>query len=347
MKIEEQFRKGEEFIGNLKPSDKVILVHHKDCDGTYSAAIATIALQRLGKKLNKVITGTTEKSEEIVKAIKNYDKAIIVDIGIDLLFKQLNKTDKEILYIDHHIPVDKELSENIVYINPRLEDNDIYQPATYVVYKFFSQLVDLSDKEWLAVVGTIGDYGYEDCRDLLDRYIKVKEKGGIWKTKYGKVVIETVGAATEIGFGKLLEILIEADSFEELSRNKGIKAAYKKYENLYESAKKQFWKNAEKFDDANLIFSVLSSKVERVGSAIATETSTKYPDKIIFLLERIEGFYKIHARYQRGKINLGKMLREMGVGGGHGPAAGGKIKTKELADFKKKLLDELESRVSK
>ncbi len=347
MKINEMFDKGKIFIGNLKPADKLILVHHKDADGTYSAAIATIALQRLNKKIDKIVTGTTEKSDEIISAIKTYNKVIIVDIGIDLLFKELNKLDKEILYIDHHLTVDKKLSENIVYINPRLEDDRIYQPATYVVYKFFSRLVDLSDKEWLAVVGTIGDYGYEDCRDLLDRYIKVKEKGDIWKTKYGKVVIETVGAATEIGFGNLLKILIETDGFEELTRNKKIKTAYKKYENLYETAKKQFWKNAEKFDDVNLIFSVLSSKVERVGSAIATETSTKYPDKIVFLLERIEGFYKIHARYQKGKINLGKMLREMGVGGGHGPAAGGKIKIKELNDFKRRLMKELESSVFK
>jgi len=347
MKINEMFDKGKIFIENLKPADKLILVHHKDADGTYSAAIATIALQRLNKKVDKIVTGTTEKSDEIISAIKNYNKVIIVDIGIDILFKGLNKTDKEILYIDHHLPVDEKLNENIVYINPRLEDDRIYQPATYVVYKFFSQLVDLSDKEWLAVVGTIGDYGYEDCRDLLDRYIKVKEKGDIWKTKYGKVVIETVGAATEIGFGNLLKILIETDGFEELTRNKKIKTAYKKYENLYETAKKQFWKNAEKFDDVNLIFSVLSSKVERVGSAIATETSTKYPDKIVFLLERIEGFYKIHARYQKGNINLGKMLREMGVGGGHGPAAGGKIKIKELNDFKRRLIKELESSVSK
>ena len=347
MKINEMFDKGKIFIENLKPADKLILVHHKDADGTYSAAIATIALQRLNKKVDKIVTGTTEKSDEIISAIKNYNKVIIVDIGIDLLFKELNKLDKEILYIDHHLTVDKKLSENIVYINPRLEDDRTYQPATYVVYKFFSQLVDLSDKEWLAVVGTIGDYGYEDCRDLLDRYIKVKEKGDIWKTKYGKVVIETVGAATEIGFGNLLKILIETDGFEELTRNKKIKTAYKKYENLYETAKKQFWKNAEKFDDVNLIFSVLSSKVERVGSAIATETSTKYPDKIVFLLERIEGFYKIHARYQKGNINLGKMLREMGVGGGHGPAAGGKIKIKELNDFKRRLIKELESSVSK
>ena len=345
MKLDEQFTKGKTFIDNLKHPDKVILVHHKDADGTYSAAIAAIALQRLNKQMGKIVTGTTERGDEILKAIKNYDRAIIVDIGIDILFKGLNKADKEILYIDHHLPVDEKLNENIVYINPRLENDKTYQPATYVVYKFFSQLVDLSDKEWLAVIGTIGDYGYEDCRDLLDKYIKVKDKRGIWETKYGKAAIETVGAATKIGFDKLLKILIETESFDELMKNKRIKIAYKKYIKHYNEAKKQFWKSAEKFDDVNLIFSVLSSKLERVGSAIATETSTKYPDKIIFLLEEIDDFYKIHARYQRGRINLGKMLREMGVGGGHGAAAGGKIKTEELEVFKEKLLFNLKEKV--
>lgn len=345
MKLSEMFAKGNGFLEELKPSDKVILVHHKDADGSYSAAITLIALKRLGKRVSKVVTGTTEKSEAILKAIKNYNKVIIVDIGIDILFKDLNKLDKEILYIDHHLPVDEKLSDKIVYINPRLERADIYQPATYVVYKFFSELVDISDKEWLAVIGTIGDYGYEDCRDLLDKYIKVKDKREMWETKYGMAVIETVGAATEIGFDNLVDILVSAESFEELVKNKKIKAAYKIYLKKYNYAKKMFWKNAERFDEVNLIFSVLSSNVERVGSAIATETSTKYPDKIIFLLERIDDFYKIHARYQKGKINLGKMLRDMGVGGGHGPAAGGKIKVKELINFKKSLLKEVSSHI--
>jgi len=341
MKILDQFEKGKTFIENLKSSDKIILVHHKDADGTYSAAIITIALKRMNKKIGKIITGTTENSNEIVKSIEKYNKVIIVDIGIDLLFKELNKLDKEILYIDHHLTVDSKLSEKIVYMNPRLENDKIYQPATYVVYKFFSQLVDISNKEWLAVIGTIGDYGYEDCRDLLDKYITVDDKRDIWKTKYGKAAIETVGAATEIGFDNLLKVLVEAKSFEEVIENKKIKIAYGKYQTLYENAKKRFWENAEKFADANLIFSVLSSKVERVGSAIATESSTRYPNKIIFLLEKIDGFYKIHARYQKGKINLGKLLREMGVGGGHGPAAGGKIKIKDLDNFKERLIGEL------
>lgn len=337
------FAKGNEFVENLKPTDKVILVHHKDADGSYSATIALIALKRLGKKISKVVTGTTEKSDEILKAIKNYKKVIIVDIGIDLLFKDLNALDKEILYIDHHLPVDDELNDRIVYINPRLERNDIYQPATYLVYKFFSQLVDITDKEWLAVIGTIGDYGYEDCRDLLDKYIKVNDKREMWKTKYGKAVIETVGAATEIGFDNLVDILVAVDSFEELVKNKKIKTVYKNYLKKYNDVKKMFWKNAERFNEVNLIFSVLSSNVERVGSAIVTETSTKYPDKIIFLLEKIDDFYKIHARYQKGKINLGLLLREMGVGGGHGPAAGGKISIKDLSSFKEKLIGKLKA----
>ena len=345
MKPYEAFWKGKDFVDNLKPSDKVILVHHKDCDGTYSAAIVAIALERLNKKINKIIAGTTEKNDDIVKAIKPYNKVIIVDIGIDLLFKELNRMGKEILYLDHHMPVDKELSKDIVYINPRLENDKIYQPATYVVFKFFSHIADISDKEWLAVIGTIGDYGYEDCRDLLDKYIEVKEKSGIWKTQYGKAAIETVGAAAEIGFDKLLKILIKSKNFEELMRNKEIKTAYRKYEGMYETAKKQFWKNAERFDDVDLIFSVLDSKVERVGSAISTETSTKYPDKIIFLLEKVDNFYKIHARNQKAKVNLGKMLRDMGVGGGHIAAAGGKINMKDLGGFKRNLLIKIRNKV--
>ncbi len=339
MEITEQFKLGKKFIEGLKPSDKVILVHHKDADGTYSAAITASAFAKLNKKIHKIIPGTTEKSHEIIKSVKGYKKIIIVDIGIELLLADLNEMDAEILYIDHHLVPEKNIGSNITYINPRLFEPEIYQPATYVVYKFFSSITNISDKEWLAVIGTIGDYGFEDCRDLLDKYIKVNEKRDIWGTKYGKAAIITIGATAEIGFDELLNILVEAKNFDELVKNKNIVDGYKKYETLYEKDKETFVKNSESI--GKLVFSAATYKLERVGSSIATETSTKNPDKIIFLLEKVDDFYKIHARYQKGGISLGELLRKMGIGGGHRQAAGGKIKITALKEFKNHLIKEL------
>ncbi len=335
--------RGKQFIKDVKPNEKLAIIHHKDADGSYSAAVAAIALKRLGVKVSKIIGGTVERADEIIESLKGYDKIILIDIAIDYLSEELEKLNKKMLFIDHHPPVKDINSDLIVYINPRLERANVYQPASYVVYKFFSEFVDLSDKEWLAVVGTIGDYGYEDCRDLLDNHIKVKEKRDIWKTKYGKAAIVTIGAASQVGFSKLIDILVKAENINSLMKNKEIKIGFKKYIKLYNEAKGLFWKNAEKYDDLDLIFSVIDSKIERVGSAISTELATKYPNKLIMLLERVGDFYKIHARYQNGKFHLGMLLRNLGVGGGHEKAGGGKVKIKELDVFRESFLKELKA----
>ena len=73
-----------------------------------------------------------------------------------------------------------------------------------------------------------------------------------------------------------------------------------------------------------------------------------YPDKtLIFLQHRGDGFVSFSARRQDFKIKCNELLENAvkglkGAGaGGHVPAAAGRIKEKDLPEFKKRVLSML------
>jgi len=335
--ISQLFKRGKSFIQKIKPKDKLFIIYHTDIDGMVSAALTFIALERLGLKILKTIPRSVEGRKEVPRDLKKCDKAIILDLPLED-FQALKNSKKDILVIDHH-PSKNMNSEKIVYINPRLEKKEAYQPTSYLVYKFFSKLVDLKDKEWLSVLGTIGDFGFRDCKDLLEKWVKVKKKSGILNTKFWKAIIKLRGAFFELSKDEIFEILIYAKNLEVLSRNKEILSSYKKYKKIYLKGKDEFWKNAKEFKKLNLITSVIPQKI---GSDLTNEISARYPNKIIILFEKREYGYKIDARYQKGKIHVGELMKKLRVGGGHRQAAGGRIEAKDLEIFKKKLLKEVE-----
>jgi single-stranded DNA-specific DHH superfamily exonuclease len=335
--LEEIFEKGRNFIRTIKSKEKILIIFHQDVDGLCSATIALSALKELGLKAN-VVSSDIENIKKILKKKENYDKIFLLDLPISRIEREIENLGKKIFVIDHH-QLPKLKTEKFFYINPRVFDEKIYQPASYIVYKFFSGLVNLKNKEWVAVLGTIGDYGFEDCKDLLSKWIRVKRKENIWKTTFGKAAMLLYNSAIEIGFETVLRILAKTKNVEELIKNKKINSAGKKLEKYLEQRLKEALKNSERFDEANLIFCVVRKIKKRVGSIIVSELAKKYPDKLVFLLTKKGKFYKIHAR--GGKINLGGLLEKLNVGGGHERAAGGMIKEKELLNFKKRILKEL------
>jgi len=334
--IDKLFERGLEFIKKIEPKDNLFLIYHTDVDGIVSAALTFTALERLGIKVFKTIPRSIEGRKEIPKDLKECDKAIILDLPIEN-FQELKNSKKDIFIIDHHPSKDVN-SKKIVYINPRFEKKEVYKPTSYIVYKFFSDIIYLEDKEWLSVVGTVGDFGFEDCKDLLKKWTKVNKKSGILNTKFWKIANKIRGASLELSKNDVLKILTSAKNLEELNRNEKILSSYKKYEKIYIQGKREFWRNAKEFKKLNLIISKIS---KNIGSDLTNEISAKYPNEIIILLEKMGQNYKVHARYQKGKIHLGNLMKKLVCGGGHRQAAGGKIKAKYLEAFEKKLIEEL------
>jgi len=271
---------------------------------------------------------------------------IVVDIDAPMLKPEFERIGAKTMIIDHHMIRTDLNSKQITYINPRFIDEEIYQPASYIVYKLLSSFTKISGREWLAVLGTVGDFGFEDCRDILGKYMDVKSKDEVTKTKfwavgrmlYGVIIAVSVESSGVTPKG-ILEILSGAKDIDGLAEDKTLVAANEMFEKEYERCKAEFWKNAE--TRGGVIIGTIGSPLRRLGSALATDISIEQLDKIIMLLEKRGENFKAHARCQSGRVHLGKLMEKCCHGGGHRHAAGGSIEMNEVASFKARIFREL------
>lgn len=342
--LNELFENGRRFFDGLAETDKVLLIYHRDLDGVSSVVLLLTALEKI-RPMIKFQVATNDDFESVLNLAKDYNKIIVLDVDVSYMKEKLKTLNKEILMIDHHPPRVDMNDKKIIYINPRLENPEIYQPASYITYKFLSQFTDMREKEWIAVIGTASDFGFEDCQDLLKNWIKIKTKKEFWETKIGKIVIEINAAASIIGFNEMVEMILESKSLEELIKNRKILNSSKEFNKEFKRCKKEFERNAERI--GVLVISEIESKYKRISSSIVTELSTKNPDKIFIVMERVDDKYNLHCRHQSGRVHLGKLMEKccegLNGGGGHKQAAGGTISSGKKDVFKERLIKELES----
>jgi single-stranded DNA-specific DHH superfamily exonuclease len=334
--LNDLFEKGRNFFKNISPTEKILLIHHTDTDGYCSGAIFLAAFKKLGKSEKVDLAAVANDGlEDLIKSekINSYDKIIILDIDAPYLEDDFKNFKGQIFIVDHHT-IRKDLnSDKIVYINPRFENEEIYQHASYISFKLLSSITDLKDKEWLAVLGTVGDFAFDDCRDLLDKWVGVETKDGLIKTKFWQVS-KTLYGAIIVDTKNVVEMLLKYEGVSELESDNTLLAGYNKFEKELAMIKKDFWKNVEEID--NVIISKIDPSLKRVSSVITTNVSLEHKDKIIILLEKRGENFKISARLQSGKTHLGKLLEKCCSlsGGGHRNAAGGLIRASDFEDFK-------------
>lgn len=328
------------FLKSLTKNDKILIVFHRDADGLCSAVVARKALERAGLKPDIMVT-RLEKTAELESVAKSkYNIVIFLDLALDHLGGKFWNEKQKVLIVDHH-PFHKDLnSANVVHFNSHFFSEG-YLPASYLTYKIFSEIADINDIEWISVLGTIADYGYEDCRDLLDKYISVKEKGEMFETKYGKAAAMVNGASFFFGFEKMAEILSSASGADEFMENRKIVGYYEKFNKEIERLKKEFWNAAEK--TGKVYFAHIESRIERIQSSLLTQLSTENPEKVLVIYHKDGENIKLSGRAQTG-YDLGEIFMKAaefagGSGGGHKPAAGAMIPASNIEKFKKKVIE--------
>ena len=334
--LNDLFKKAKIFIESIKDSESVLLIHHKDVDGYCSGALFISALKKLGKNNGvEIVAATNDGLQNIMKdkKTKSYDKIVILDIDAPYLKKDYENFKGKILIIDHHT-IRKNLdSENLIYINPRIENEERYWPASYVVYIFLCSIVDLKELEWVAVLGTVADLAFEDCKEILGKWITAESKDDLVKTEFWQVS-KMLYSAIIIETSNVLDMLLKYKDLSELKSDQNLLYADKKFEKEYKSLKDGFWKNAEKIN--NVIFYEMDPPFKRMSSVLATDISLENKDKVIIILEKRGDKFKISARVQTGIPHLGKLMEKCCSlnGGGHRTAAGGAIKVSDLEKFK-------------
>jgi len=342
------FERGAAFVKNVQPSDSVLLVHHIDADGYCAAAVLLHLLKARGVKNVKSVVSDVESLKKIVGGIKpgEFDKIIVLDIDAPLLKPAFERTKTDTLIVDHHMVRSNLNVGKITYVNPRLADSELYQPVSYVIYKIASLLADSESVEWLAALGSVADFAFEDCRDVLDRWIDANKVEDIVKSEFWKAAKVLYGAiiyanaeGSEITHEQLLDTLMSVGGVKELMSNPVVISADEKFEKEYERAKRDFVKNAE--TEGEVITGILDSRMKRLCSALSTNLSIEHKGKLIIILEKRGERFKISARWQNGRVHLGKLMEKCCHGGGHRNAAGGSIGVGEIESFKACLFREL------
>jgi single-stranded DNA-specific DHH superfamily exonuclease len=360
----DMFDKGTAFLQGLGNSERVLLIHHTDVDGFCSGAIFLRALQVISRSVKfdlRVMAAANEELEYFIKSGKSseYDKIIILDIDAPYLSKDFESQKGRMLIIDHHSVKTDLNSSKIVYINPRIISKEIYQPASYVVYKFIlyaSEKLDAKElasenkkMEWVSVLGTISDFAFDDCKDVLERWVgeDVKARKDIVKTKFWEAAKKYYGAII-VWDGEdadKMKPLLESESLKDLLSDKTIDGMNETFEKERARNEKLFWENADVSGD--IVFSKIDPKFKRVGSVIATDLGIKNHDKVILVLEQRGSDYKVHSRCQDGRVHMGEVMNACcRSGGGHREAAGGTIRSSDYEAFKSCVISEIGKRTS-
>jgi len=358
------FEQAAEFIKNCK--GKTIVVYDTDGDGIGAAVILSKTIKRLFKKYPKAIPG----DHDLAYLTKNnYDQisgqkpnnVIIVDMSLDekadYILKLAKKT--KILIIDHHQSKRNfNMNKNIVHVNPYFWKSRIpsFKYATSkIVFDICRKITDIEDLDWLAALGIINDYSGVHWKIFLNKiykkypYLKGKNLYS-FENKLGYIVhLITSGYYSKIIGGKLgYDVCLKAETPMDIIKlrtasAKRMKKMYDKVENVIKKVMKGWKKNAEIIEDKKLIILKLDTKFS-IHSSISTKISIKKPNYTIIVAVKRGNKFHISFRRQDGKVNCGELAGKATrylkntKGGGHIPAAGGRIMAGDWNKFRKNVI---------
>jgi len=330
------------------------LVHGHDVDSICSAAIIYKLLQKLKTKVNNVVTESNyslgKNDLEKIKKI-NSKFVIILDIsmiGVDLL-TELTKSYK-VMIIDHHKPKGY---VRVCYINPRIYDDSVYIPTSYVAYKIYENFFNVKDVLWIACVGVLGDHGVESCRNIFLKLKKINPE----LFNSSKLTSEDLFRSSDLGkltrmvdagrmvsvenVDKIFKTIVTAKNYKEVKRNSFVKKMFKSVEEDFEKNLKEFEKCKKLFN--NVVFYEIRSKYN-LKSSFAGYVQTLFDDKVVFIAQKIGDYYEVSLR--RGRkldVDLSKLAENLAAslkcasGGGHPTASAIRFPTSELKNFMSRL----------
>lgn len=359
------FKQAIDFIKKCK--GKTIIIYDTDGDGIGSAVILAKTLKRLFKKFPKSIPGnhdlfyiTKNNYDEISK--QKADKIIIVDIAVDEKPEYILKLAKnhKILIIDHH-QVHKNLNKfkNIIHMNPSLWKSRIPSfryASSKIAFDICKKITNVENLDWLAGLGIINDYAGVFWKDFLDKlyekypYLKGKNlysfdnKLGFINNLITAGYYHSKMKGGKIGYKTCLKSESPLDIIKlRIASAKKLKKMYDKVESEIQNTIKNWRKKAEIIENKKLIILELNTKFS-IQSPISTKISIEVPNYTVIVSRKDGNKTYISFRRTDGKVNCGKLaatttknLRNAS-GGGHIPAAGGNIMTKDWNKFKENVI---------
>jgi len=322
---------------------KKLLFYHNDADGICSAAMMLRFFSGFESDVRKGPVMDDGFIRDLIA--KKPGLVVFLDLPVDQEWKKLGKIQKalpglRIVIIDHHIYEKNLNSKSVLHINTRFR-SDGYIPATAMVYELLTQMgKGVKPLLWIAGIGVIGDYGWEDCAELMDecrrRYPKLIGRGqDPLKSKFwdaAEMISAAVTLNSDAGARKCLAFMQKAGSFEEFIAEPELGSWRKEVDEEFERVAKRFKKDSKEYPGGVIALEIRTSI--GLNSAVATYVSERRPDSIVVVRREIgkgdNKQWKLSLRCQSGRVNLGgltkKAVKNIGSGGGHAKAAGALVK---------------------
>lgn len=324
---------GEAFVGGIKRTDRVLIIHHSDADGCASAEILGRALRARGvgkigfaaPKLNPYIS--EEIKERIAK--KKPDVILVADMGGDSL-EYLEGLGCKVAVFDHHRSFSG-FPRDIVHVNPNLLclPQSLNPSASYLIYRSCKKFC--KEIDWLAVVGSIGDKGEKKIVGL------VEEVANRYGTSFEvlRTCAKRIDAAEAYkpgGAGIALAALSECrlpGCFASGSGKNAKKLASweKRVREEINRLVQEHTKNAEFYEEPKLIVYEIRTPYGIKGD-VANVLQELYQDYSTLVYTRAKGRVRLSMR--SSITDLASAVREAtvgieGTGGGHPRASGADI----------------------
>lgn len=197
-------------ISNIDKEDKIVILTHVDSDGVSSGALLYKALINNGFKNINIIypkKGENGFSENVKNKIKQISPDILFFMDLGSYPIKLNNI-KKIIIIDHHKP--EGVPDKGILLTS-------FPPPPYISTSYLAFLllkeINYNPKDYLGIIGEIGDYGLEvdapHIKDLIKNY-KKKELSLI------SSLVNSARRVKEFDIETSLKYLIESNEFEDL-----------------------------------------------------------------------------------------------------------------------------------
>lgn len=363
--MEKLYSEAVKFLKNIAKGEKVLILSHWDMDGISSAAVISRVLRNLRGKEADFFKIPEDRRHDIDEKTEKkvskgeIDKVIILDInpGYEALQKLLKHLRDKILIIDHHNF--ERIPEGTVFVNPRVERDDVYASASRLCYRIASKL-DIN-LDWIAGLGIIQDFDVKNSKDIFEGLKKkypayfpdeISQENLAKRCRYGNIskVInikpyKDTQKCAEAAYRLLMEIN-DLRNVENSPEYYELKEMYwdvmREIENIIEN----YFEERELIRDKKVSFFKFSSDFH-INSSIATNISMKELEWIHIIIKEEDQRVNISARCQSGEVNLGELLKkalpesafDKGEAGGHRKAAGASFPKKYYKEFKNNFLE--------
>lgn len=322
---------------------KILVVYHRDVDGTTAAAQLLKVYPGDALSLDAPLLDAVTVHEIIERKA---EVVVFLDLAVDRDLDKIREIEKtsEVVIIDHHLFENNPSSSKTMYMNPRLQKSKAYEPTSYGIHRVLETL-GKPTVAWIAAIGVIGDYGFEECKDIFDEVASELVQGDPLQSRLGqgaKLISSAITVADEVGAEKALHALLKAGSFEAFEAHEQLQTWKKEVQQEIQRVVESFQEKAELHPSKGLGILEVTSKLS-INSTVSTILAEQNPEMTIITYRQVDDGYKLSLRNQSGSINLNTILKNVckgiGRGGGHEKAAGALITDWET--FKKRFLEAL------